>query len=689
MKDKRPFLAWFLFFSFVFTGCSGNSNNPESVPSPIPSKASSLTRFSSCDALASHIEQTLARQNVLQSYRDDFLVMETSSDAMAPAMDGAAPPPSTAPENYTTTNHQEVGVDEPDFVKTDGQFIYLLRGTSLLIFESWPAEQTREIARIELEHSPFALFLHENLLVVLARNNNVVYPTLTTDFMPSDQGGLQLFLYDVSMPSSPTLTRKIEMEGTYVDARLVDGQMHLVLASGGWAQAYGAGGAPPTIVAEPAIDGTVPDAPGATSATSATASSLLDRLPTLTDTRYNSSGEISSSAPLCACENVYYPEVPNGTGLITLSSLDLNNPTGDARSVSILSDSGTVYASTSALYLATTNSNNWLWWSMETDATTAPKATTVLHRFGLGANPDYQGSGEIPGWVLNRFSLGEYQDSLRIATTEPAWVTGRSPENRLLTLKLEQGELVEQGRVEGLGKPGESIFAVRLLGERGYVVTFEQTDPLYVLDLADPANPTIAGELEVPGFSTYLHPLTENRLLALGRDPAQSAMKLSLFDVSDARNPREVATLTEDAQSYSSAEYEPHAFTYDPATSILALPLTAWSDTPPDVGGGYQLTDGLQLYDIDPSGGISRRGFIDHSSFYRDSEQNRWYQPQSVERSLFASTADNSYLYSISARGLMVHDLENLESPVATSELPTENVYWVYPLDDVMVVPQP
>jgi uncharacterized secreted protein with C-terminal beta-propeller domain len=686
MKSKNCVPGWLLLLSLLISGCSGGSNTSEPAPSSTPSTAAHLTRFSSCDALASHIDKTLAQQSALQSRRDNFWILETSSDAMAPALGGAAPPDAT-PDHYTTTNNQEVGVDEPDFVKTDGQHLYMLRGNSLLVFQAWPAEQTREIAHIELNNSPFALFLHNDLVVVLAWNNNFNYPALATDFMPSYQGSLQLSLYDVTTRTSPVLTRRIDLEGTYVDARLIDGQMHLVLSSGGWARAYSTGGALPPIMFETGVDSGTSSPSSSPPAADATTSSVLEIFPAYLDTRYDSNGATSSSEPLCACENVYYPEIPNGTGLITLYSLDLNNPGSAARSVSVLSDSGTVYASTSTLYLATTNSNNWLWWGVENGDNTPPRATTVLHRFGLGDNPDYQGSGEVPGWVLNRFSLGEYQDSLRIATTEPAWVTGSSPANRLLTLKLEQGELVEQGRVEGLGKPGESIFAVRLVGERGYVVTFEQVDPLYVLDLADPAHPAKAGELEVPGFSTYLHPLTEDRLLALGRDPAQNAMKLSLFDVSDADNPREVATLTEDAQSYSSAEYEPHAFTYDPHTGTLALPLTAWSYTAPDVWGGYQLTDGLQLYAIDPSGGISRRGFIDHSSFYRDDLHNRWYQPQSVERSLFASAAGGSYLYSISARGLMVNNLENLEPPVATSDLPSKNIYWDYP-DDVLAVPQ-
>ena len=412
---------------------------------------------------------------------------------------------------------------------------------------------------------------------------------------------------------------------------------------------------------------------------------LSQPFPTFTDTRYDSSGIISSSEPLCACENVYYPLVPNGSGLVTLYSLDLNNPETAPHSVSVFGDSGTVYASPSALYLASTNSNNWLWWDVANGERATPAATTLVHRFGLGANPDYQGTGEVPGWVLNRFSLGELNDSLRIATSEPAWITGSVPANRLLTLQLSDAKLIEQGRLEGLGKPGESIFAVRFAGERGYVVTFEQTDPLYVLDLSDPTQPTVQGQLEVPGFSTYLHPLDQDLLLAVGRDPAQGAVKLSLFDLSDPANPQEVSSLTEYAQSYSSAEYEPHAFTYDPHSRVLALPLTAWSYSAPDIWGGDQLTDGLQLYDIDPVNGISRRGFIDHSDFYRDPVQNLWYQPQSVERSLFAADADSSFLYSISGRGLMVNNLDALELPDATSSLPAEEIYWISPLLDTPI----
>jgi uncharacterized secreted protein with C-terminal beta-propeller domain len=673
MMLKRLYLPVLLLgFIAIFNGCSGN-DEIDHGDSQVP-RNTSLNKFADCRQLADYLVDSVGKEAGLQAMRyemSDILPEDAAAPTDSPVAGSAD---SNAPLAYTTTNVQETGVDEADFVKTDGNFLYLLREKTFLIFKSWPAAEAGELSRLELEGNPFALFLEGNHLAIISHQAQSGDPTpvlTAAGFAPEYQGALQLELYDVTDRTQPRLLRKIDFEGRYVDARAVAGDLHLVLSSGGGPLVY------PLLADDMAATASFSDVTATNMAVSV--NRVLESFPAYSDTLYSDTGATAVSEPLCACEDVYYPTIPNGSGLVTLYSLDLTAPTSSARRVSVLSDSGVVYASTSSLYLATTNDNNWLWNDTIDDDNATLRSSTIIHRFSLADNPLYQGSGEVPGWVLNRFSLGEFNDSLSIATTEPRWVTGTDPANRVFTLALKEGELTEQGRLENLGKPGETIFAVRFLGERGYVVTFEQTDPLYVLDLADPLNPQISGELEVPGFSTYLHPLEGDRLLAVGRDPVQNSLKLSLFDVADPTNPLELATRSEDYSSYSSAEYEPHAFTYDPHSKVLALPFTGWEENSA-AWNGYRLSTGLQLYDIEPAAAagerIAHRGFIDHSSFYRDYASDRWYAPRSIERSFIASDETNSYLYSISGRGLQVNDLNDLDTPLKSFDLPAERIYW-------------
>ncbi|PLX91784.1 MAG: hypothetical protein C0621_10685 [Desulfuromonas sp.] len=408
----------------------------------------------------------------------------------------------------------------------------------------------------------------------------------------------------------------------------------------------------------------------------AAATPSTESFPTYLDLRYSDGVAMPVTDLLCSCENVYRPTLPAGSGILTLLTLDLADPLGDLQSVSILGNQGTVYASEENLYVVSTNSDAWLWWPLEAGIASQPSTTSQIHRFSLGATPRYAGSGSVPGWILNRYSLDEEGDVLGVATTEPGWVSNTLPVNRLTTLQLGEDELIPLGSLEGLGKPGESIFAVRLLGERGYVVTFLQTDPFYVLDLSDPQQPKTLGELEVPGFSTYLHPVDADHLLAIGRD---DGMKLSLYNVQDGNNPTEVATLSLGAEISSTAEYDPHAFNYFSRNQMLAIPVTSWGSDVLDVTG-YSLSSRLELFKIDPTSGITPYGQVDHSRFYREEETSLWYTAETVTRSYFASSESFDYLYSLSPRGLQVNRLDLLEPPLVQIDLPAEPIYWSEPI---------
>ena len=200
---------------------------------------------------------------------------------------------------------------------------------------------------------------------------------------------------------------------------------------------------------------------------------------------------------------------------------------------------------------------------------------TLIHKFAA-SEPDatgYRASGQLEGTLLNQFSLSEQDGVLRAATTVGA---GPEGESRVTTLAERDGVLARLGQVGGLGK-GERIYAVRFLGDVGYVVTFRQVDPLYTLDLSDPRNPRTVGELKIRGYSAYLHPLGEGLLLGVGQDASERGTTLgtqvSLFDVSEPARPQRLHAWSVPGGSSSEAEWDHHAFLWWAPSKLAVLPL--------------------------------------------------------------------------------------------------------------------
>jgi uncharacterized secreted protein with C-terminal beta-propeller domain len=222
-----------------------------------------------------------------------------------------------------------------------------------------------------------------------------------------------------------------------------------------------------------------------------------------------------------------------------------------------MTDARVVYGSATSLYVATSDQ----------------AGGTAIHRFDT-ADPEvtrYTASGAVRGELLNQFSLSEDDGKLRAATTD---ATGQ--ESFVTVLEEQAGRLAQVGQVGGLGR-GERIYAVRFIGKTGYVVTFRQTDPLYTVDLSDPAAPRVAGELKILGFSSYLHPIGDGLLLGVGQDAdaqgRQRGTQLSLFDVSDPANPTRLQQVALGTGTTSGAENEHHAFLWWGPKSLAVVPV--------------------------------------------------------------------------------------------------------------------
>jgi uncharacterized secreted protein with C-terminal beta-propeller domain len=274
---------------------------------------------------------------------------------------------------------------------------------------------------------------------------------------------------------------------------------------------------------------------------------------------------------------VSMPESFSGTSLVTVLSFDLAGASmSDAQPTSVFADGETVYGSGTNLYLA--HDQRWRGWRGPT-AWNNPQNTeeTEIFQFDITSpKPVYVAGGKVPGWLLNQYSLSEHDGVLRVATTNSApWDQTEKSSSSVYSLRRSDGSLNRIGFVGGLGK-GERIYAVRFVGPVGFVVTFRQTDPLYTLDLSNPARPTVVGELKIPGYSAYLHPVEGGRLIGVGQDATDqgrvTGTQISLFDVGNLADPRRLDQ-HKIPRAYSEAENNPHAFLYWPATKLLVVPL--------------------------------------------------------------------------------------------------------------------
>ena len=405
---------------------------------------------------------------------------------------------------------------------------------------------------------------------------------------------------------------------------------------------------------------------------------LDDWLPTISDTVYSPDGRSHTRVGLLQdCRNFYEPSLPSGQGLLSVVSLDVLDP-HELHQVSIVGRRGVVYASSEALYVATRYSygDQGSWFFDDIDEFT--EATTV-HKFSLSSSPPaaaYQASGAVRGRVLNQFSMGEHDDHLRMATT-----TGhiRDPETHNSVYVLEQqGAVLEViGMVTGMA-PTEDIRSARFVGNRGFIVTFKKTDPLFTVDLSDPENPTIAGELKIPGFSTYIHMMDADHLLTIGFDADDQGsfawfqgIELQIFDVSDMSNPVQIHKEIIGTRGTTSEATSNHlAFNYFPPKDVLALPMPICEDS--SGGGRYgaeMAFSGLLVYDLTVADGFSERGRVSHEDPTDDYYGcwNWWTDSNSrVKRSIVM----DDFVFSISDTLLKVNHLDALEADVVYLDLP-------------------
>jgi len=625
---SRSVSAATLVLTLLLTACS--PARTESVRDDVGS-AAALRAFDSCDALTAELRRRGVAQlaaggsgAVLRGGMGDVAVAAEAQGAAA-----AGPAPAAGGTNWSDTNVQVEGVDEPDVVKTDGTHVYTVADGALRIVDV-RGDRPRVTATLPMDGgAPRELLLHGDRLLVLGddavaeggRPDPLATDELDVSMRAMVLPRTRLWSVDVSDPAAPLIESTLAVDGGLLTARLTDGTARVVIRS--LPVLPYALGSPGTDADLAAMRRRIADATG---------EELLPRVTV----------DGGGSAPLVACTAVRAPDGGDDLGLVSVLTLDLDRADLDADRVdAVLGGADTVYADADSLYVTTSR------WPVvlpveplplpepaeplprqvppvaseplpvePAPTSTAsvvpnrdvppspPTITTEVHRFDLDADgATYVASGSVPGTVLNQWALSEHDDHLRIATTVDDG-TGGGSHSAVHVLRRDGSHLAEVGRTGDLGR-GERIYAVRYAGTLGFVVTFRQVDPLYTLDLADPAAPSVLGELKIPGYSAYLHPVGDDHLLGVGQDAdpdgTVTGLQVSLFDVSNLRAPARVARIGLGPQTSSPVEYDHRALLAWPERDLVAVPVERWDD-----GGS-----GVLVLTATDDGRLIERGTID------------------------------------------------------------------------------
>ena len=534
-----------------------------------------------------------------------------------PAPDSVAAPGAEDTSGDSGTNVQEPGVDEPDLVKAARGLIFVITANRL---HAVRADGLEELGSLELEGWGHQMLLDGTRLLVISQTapygaDPTPYgdgPVTTGDFVPGYAAAVtQLKEIDVSDPAAMKVRATERIRGEHLSSRLSGNTARVVL----WSR--------PRAVVEPELRAQV-----------------RGWLPRRVLRR--SAGGRPRFRPAARCRRVMRPAVHSGVDLLTVLTIDMRKGLPAVDSDAVLGGGQTVYASKRALYVGL---EKWVADAPDS-ADPLPGENTQLHKFDT-SDPDstsYRASGRVAGHLLSQFSMSEHEGVLRVATTRSRTEGPDSAsESGVVTLAERDGALIQLGQVGGLGK-GEQIRGVRFLGEVGYVVTFRQIDPLYTIDLSRPADPRVAGELKIPGYSAYLHPVGKDLLIGVGQDGTPDGRLLgtqvSLFDVSDPAKPARLHQRTLGSAASSAAEWDHHAFLWWAPAKLAVVPLEHWGDESETFVGAVGLS-------VDPAGGIAEVGRTSH-------QYDQW--PASVRRSLIVG----GRLITISDAGIQQNSLSNL-----------------------------
>ncbi|MEM7339274.1 MAG: beta-propeller domain-containing protein [Actinomycetota bacterium] len=546
-----------------------------------------------------------------ESFSADTAESATTTQASRASADGAAlAGDGDDSGSFSETNNQEQGVDEADLVKTDGRRLVVVNGEIVRVIDV-TGDTPRLTSTIRLPDGLWAgeLFLDGDRALIMSSGWTekpfAADRSIPTDWYPGSPVGV---LAELDLVEGE-ITRTFEFEGNYVSAREIDGTIRIVLSAAESRFAF----------VYPSNDNALDSAEAANRAV-IEESTIEQWIPTA---RLTVDGEVVSEGPIVDCDQVHLPTEFAGFGSLVMLTASLDGGLSINDAISVYTDAQTIYASTDRLAVATPR-----WPTYDEDGQPDRETfTTALHTFDITdpSRAQYVASGSVRGHLLNQFSMSEHEGYLRVATTDgsPWWGGGSESESYVTVFdETDDGVLRQVGQVGGLG-PGETIHSARFLGDWGYVVTFRQIDPLFTIDLSDPTNPRVTGELKIPGVSNYLHPIDESHLLGVGADGdlegRLTGAAVSLFNIGDPNRPAEEDKLVilpipegSEGDSSSPVSWDAKAFTY--YNDIALVPVSWWTWNPDE---GTE-SNGSAVYlvrvnpDADGEGSLTELGRVSH-----------------------------------------------------------------------------
>ena len=439
--------------------------------------------------------------------------------------------------SYSTTNIQVAGVDEADSVKTDGTYLYVIANSTVYILDAGATnpQNARVIAKIPSRNNTYlsGIYLSQDGSKLAVLGNEYRYYTFATEpvdssliYAPSYGNGLTFVeIYDVSNKANPILARNLTMSGYYVNSRMIDNYVYTIITQ--------------TVYFD--NNGTV-------------------KLPVI----YEGNGVYNIKAT-----NIFYVPGSGSYSYTTIISANLMNNSQAITNTTIMTDSTSeIYVSAGNIYIVSPT------WDSES------RYVTNLYRVSINHGAiTAQAEGTVWGNPINSYAMDEFNGYFRIATT--SWFMDNATtrdgaifkvSRQINSIYVLNSDLRIVGKLEGF-KMDENLYAVRFVGNKCYIVTFKQIDPFFVIDMSNPVSPKIAGELEIPGYSSYLYPIDENHIIGIGTE--NSTLKLSLFDVTNMNAPIETAKyIVNGSYSYSNALYDPHAVMYNAEKQLLVIPVS-------------------------------------------------------------------------------------------------------------------
>jgi len=551
-----------------------------------------LQRFSSYEELVSFLKASLKTPLPYVYFESPWTVawrVLPASVIMSPVLADIIPEnivilgaPSVS--DYSQTNIQVAGVDEPDIVKTDGTYLYVASNNSLFILKAYPPEEAGVLSIIGFNGTLREIFLNGNKLMILGSSASFPYESYRYELPTIIDEKALVDIYDISNRSNPVPVRNLSISGNYFDSRMINEYVYVIVSQ------------PSYLLYDTLV------------------------LPKI----YSEDGieEISAS-------QIYYANVSDSSyAFTTVMTINIQDDAQEPTHETFL------LGATSCMYVSLKN----IYITFKTQG-----GGTLIYRIHIEDEIiKCEANGEVPGSVLNQFSMDEYNGYFRLATTD--WINWTS-QNNVYVLDM---NLTKVGSLENIASR-ETIYSVRFMGDRGYVVTFRQVDPFFAIDLQDPYSPKVLGVLKIPGYSSYLHPYDETHIIGIGKDG--SVVKLSLFDVSNVTEPKEIGNYQVSGKWSDSPVLSNHkALLFNSSRDLLVIPV---------ITSDYSVWQGAYVFNITIQGGIVLRGQITHTENVSDVSYYSWVysNPYHVKRALYI----DNVLYTISDKKVMMHNLETLD----------------------------